>query len=311
MRRFRILITVQCGALGLGKNNNIVNRSVGIQPTSSGNYGESRRASDHVTKESGERELERAEIRPLKEIEREAILVAVKQLGVSGAASVLGVGRTTIHRKLRSYQAGSPEPEPGWRAVPVTKVNALLAAAAKAAEFLRWCRGTMAPRLVSGWMQPFRTFRKWQYPDVIPSVTKLLVVPLNEVANQRQEARHRLILVDEAVHIPHGFRWLPRVQDDRHIALDFLHLLRKKSASCSPQHVIGQDETDRSITKNFRCLCAGARTENGITSLLQHGLPRTQIDLVVFYAENQGLARDCGRRSGHLQGKAIESFQTA
>src|SRR5207237_4575009 len=71
-------------------------------------------------------------------------------------------------------------------------------------------------------MQPFRTFRKWQYPDVIPSVTKLLVVPLNEVANQRQEARHRLILVDEAVHIPHGFRWLPRVQDDRHIALDFL-----------------------------------------------------------------------------------------
>src|SRR5207253_1531282 len=73
--------------------------------------------------------------------------VAVKQLGVSGAASVLGVGRTTIHRKLRSYQAGSPEPEPGWRAVPVTKVNALLAAAAKAAEFLRWCQGTMAPRL--------------------------------------------------------------------------------------------------------------------------------------------------------------------
>ena len=66
MRRFRI-----------GKNNNIVNRSVGIQPTSSGNYGASGRASDHVTKESDEGELERAAIRPLKEIEREAILVAV------------------------------------------------------------------------------------------------------------------------------------------------------------------------------------------------------------------------------------------
>ena len=284
---------------------------MGLQPTSSGNYGESRRASDHVTKESGERELERAEIRPLKEIEREAILVAVKQLGVSGAASVLGVGRTTIHRKLRSYQAGSPEPEPGWRAVPVTKVNALLAAAAKAAEFLRWCQGTMAPRLGERLDAAIQDFQEVAVSRRHPKVTKLLVVPLNEVANQRQEARHRLILVDEAVHIPHGFRWLPRVQDDRHIALDFLHLLRKKSASCSPQHVIGQDETDRSITKNFRCLCAGARTENGITSLLQHGLPRTQIDLVVFYAENQGLARDCGRRSGHLQGKAIESFQTA
>src|SRR5207237_9185013 len=120
----------------------------------------------------------------------------------------------------------------------------------------------------SCWRKPFRIVRRSQYPEVIASMTKLLVVPLNEVAKQRQDARHRLILIDEAVHIPHGFRWLPRVQDDRHIALDFLHLLRKKSASCSPQHVIGQDETDRSITKNFRCLCAGARTENGITSLL-------------------------------------------
>ena len=142
-----MLAAVQGWRFRIGKNNKSVNRSVGIEPTSSGNYGESGRTLDHVTKESGERELERAEIRPLKEIEREAILVAVKQLGVSGAASVLGVGRTTIHRKLRSYQAGSPEPEPGWRAVPVTKVNALLAAAAKAAEFLRWCQGTMAPRL--------------------------------------------------------------------------------------------------------------------------------------------------------------------
>jgi hypothetical protein len=120
---------------------------VGIQPTSSSDYGKSGRASNHVTKESGEREFECAEIRPLKEVERQAILVAVKQLGVSGAASVLGVGRTTIHRKLRSYQAGSLEPEPGWRAVPVTQLNALLVAAAKAAEFLRWCQGTMAPRL--------------------------------------------------------------------------------------------------------------------------------------------------------------------
>src|SRR5881396_2975522 len=54
---------------------------------------------------------------------------------------------------------------------------------------------------------------------------------------------------------------------------------------------------------------AGARPENGITSLLQHGLPRTQIDLVVFYAENQGLARDCGRRSGHLQAKLLNRFR--
>src|SRR5437870_11648574 len=68
-------------------------------------------------------------------------------------------------------------------------------------SFLGGVKERWHPASVSGWMQPFRTFRKWQYPDVIPSVTKLLVVPLNEVANQRQEARHRLILVDEAVQI--------------------------------------------------------------------------------------------------------------
>src|SRR5205814_6577629 len=54
---------------------------------------------------------------------------------------------------------------------------------------------------------------------------------------------------------------------------------------------------------------AGARTENGITRLLKHGVTRTQIDLVVFYAENQGLARDCGRRSGHLQAKLLNRFR--
>src|SRR5437899_10336628 len=126
-------------------------------------------------------------------------------------------------------------------------------------------------------MQRFRNFREWHRLDVIPSITKLLAVPLNEVANQRQEARHRFILVDEAVHIPHGFRWLPRVQDDRHIALDFLHLLRKKSASCSTKHVIVQDETDRSITKNFRCLCTGDRTEFVITCMITTDLSWTSI----------------------------------
>ena len=72
-----MLAAVQGWRFRIGKNNKGVNRSVGIEQTSSGNYGKSGRASDHVTKESGERELERAAIRPLKEIEREAILVAV------------------------------------------------------------------------------------------------------------------------------------------------------------------------------------------------------------------------------------------
>ena len=84
---------------------------MGVQPTSGGSSAQSVRASDHITKESSEHELEGAEIRPLKEVEQEAILVAVKRLGVHGAAAALGIGKTTIHRKLRDYQKHDAEPE--------------------------------------------------------------------------------------------------------------------------------------------------------------------------------------------------------
>ena len=87
------------------------------------------------------------DIIPLKEVEKHAILVAVKRLGVQGAAIALGVGKTTIHRRLREWQHDRREPESGWRTVPITKLNTLLSAAAKATEFLKWCQGTMAPRL--------------------------------------------------------------------------------------------------------------------------------------------------------------------
>jgi len=88
-----------------------------------------------------------SDIIPLKEVEKHAILVAVKRLGVQGAAIALGIGKTTIHRKLREWQYDGRDSEPGWRTVPITKLNTLLTAAAKATEFLKWCQGTMAPRL--------------------------------------------------------------------------------------------------------------------------------------------------------------------
>ena len=87
------------------------------------------------------------DIIPLKEVEKHAILVAVKRLGVQGAAIALGVGKTTIHRRLREWQHDRRQSESGWRTVPITKLNTLLSAAAKATEFLKWCQGTMAPRL--------------------------------------------------------------------------------------------------------------------------------------------------------------------
>jgi Bacterial regulatory protein, Fis family len=87
------------------------------------------------------------DIIPLKEVEKHAILAAVKQLGIQGAALALGIGKTTIHRKLREWQYDRRESESGWRTVPITKLNTLVSAAAKATEFLKWCQGTMAPRL--------------------------------------------------------------------------------------------------------------------------------------------------------------------
>ena len=48
------------------------------------------------------------DIIPLKEVEKHAILVAVRRLGVQGAAIALGVGKTTIHRKLREWQLRPP-----------------------------------------------------------------------------------------------------------------------------------------------------------------------------------------------------------
>jgi hypothetical protein len=128
----------------------------------------------------------------------------------------------------------------------------------------------------------------------------LLPIPLHEVANQRQEARYGFVLVNEAVHISQAFGWFPRVQDNRHLALDSLHLFRKKRAGRCPQHVIGKDKADRGLAQNFHCLCARGRAENGVTSLLQHGLPQAQIDLVILDAQNQGLACGLELGGGHV-----------
>lgn len=86
-------------------------------------------------------------VRKLEDIERQAILTAVRQLGVRSAAAALGISKATIHRKLRSYQYERVERESDWRVIPTEKLSPLLVAAAKATDFLKWCQGTIAPGL--------------------------------------------------------------------------------------------------------------------------------------------------------------------
>ena len=131
---------------------------MGVQPTSGGSSAQSVRASDHITKESSEHELEGAEIRPLKEVEQEAILVAVKRLGVHGAAAALGIGKTTIHRKLRDYQKHDAEPEGDGGLFLSQKSTSCLRRQGRPQSFSSGVREQWHPVSVSSWMLRSRTF---------------------------------------------------------------------------------------------------------------------------------------------------------
>ena len=52
-------------------------------------------------------------VRPLVEIEREAILSAVSEYHVLEAARLLGVGKTTLYRRLKNYGITLPLPDNG------------------------------------------------------------------------------------------------------------------------------------------------------------------------------------------------------
>lgn len=62
---------------------------------------------------AGERLPESDEILPLEELERRAILRALRESGGDklAAARLLGIGKTTLYRKLKQYEAGSREIE--------------------------------------------------------------------------------------------------------------------------------------------------------------------------------------------------------
>jgi hypothetical protein len=66
-------------------------------------------------------------IRPLVEIEREAILSAVSEYQVPEAARLLGIAKTTLYRRLKNYGITLPLPDNGSsipaRNTPIKKAN--------------------------------------------------------------------------------------------------------------------------------------------------------------------------------------------
>ena|SRR5437764_4851704 len=106
-----------------------------------------RKRNSGTSNKSVSRSFAFSRVRKLEDVERQAILTAVRQSGVRGAAAALGISKTTIHRKLRSYQYERVERESDWRVIPTEKLSPLLLAAAKATDFLKSCQGTIAPGL--------------------------------------------------------------------------------------------------------------------------------------------------------------------
>jgi len=60
-------------------------------------------------------------IRKLAEVERELIVDAVGRFGVTRAAELLGVGKTTLYRKLREYNL---DPKKLYEEAHVTRLDA-------------------------------------------------------------------------------------------------------------------------------------------------------------------------------------------
>jgi len=125
------------------------NRSEGVQATGRGNS---------VTSAP-----QQPDIIPLKEVEKHAILVAVRRLGVQGAAIALGVGKTTIHRKLREWQLRPPRVGIGMADCSNNKTEYITQRGSegnrisKMVPVARWHRVS-----ASSWMQRFRSFRAWR-----------------------------------------------------------------------------------------------------------------------------------------------------
>ena len=99
--------------------------------------------------EENDRHLRIRIIRPLAELEREAILKAVECCGPEQAAKALGIGTSTLYRRLFLYRAsvlGPPSSESKLAIViPLENLRVLLHEADRAAKTLFLCKDETGP----------------------------------------------------------------------------------------------------------------------------------------------------------------------
>ena len=100
-------------------------------------------------------------IRPLPELEREAILEAVECCGPEKAAELLGIGTTTLYRKLLLYRASVLGQSPDSKtviAIPVERMRVLIHEADRAAKLLFHYQEETAPLLAQSLSKQVESF---------------------------------------------------------------------------------------------------------------------------------------------------------
>jgi hypothetical protein len=112
-------------------------------------------------------------IRPLAELERNAILEAVDCCGATHAAKLLGIGTTTLYRKLLLYSAAALASQSHDArtvlVIPLERVRVLLHEADRAAKVLLLCKEETAPILaqslshqIESFCQEFPQLKTWK-----------------------------------------------------------------------------------------------------------------------------------------------------
>jgi hypothetical protein len=117
----------------------------------------------------GDSRLSSKVIRPLAELERDAILEAVDCCGAERAAKLLGIGTTTLYRKLLLYSATALASQSHDArtvlVIPLDRVRVLLHEADRAAKMLLRCQEETASLLAQSLSKQIESFCQ-QFPQL-------------------------------------------------------------------------------------------------------------------------------------------------